>query len=184
MNRITYAATLLAALAGLHAGCIAAPLSWASFNGFDAGMTKAAAKAAGYGTCAHATDVGDRPTVYCEVPAGKLGLGGLTAKSARLEFKGPRFDRVTEIQVKFDEGVDAVMAALTRVYGPVAGRSGKHTIVWLKDTAQTINMSTRFNGGPTTVRFEFDPDLPARLKAANAKAAAEDAKKKEVLKGF
>lgn len=84
------------------------------FNGFAPGMTRAAAKAIGYGQCRQAED---RDPVICTVSASRLTWHGIPIDKAELEFKPPQLDRVASVTLTSPTREADMLAALRQAYG-------------------------------------------------------------------
>lgn len=134
---------------------------WATYGGFYVGMTKSAAKAAGYGACAFGTDfVESKESVYCEIPPAKRTLTNLNVTYAKLRFKPPKLEEVNEIVVRVKAGYLDVNHAITAQYGPPLPDLG----IWNRDSPHTISVLRSRVGISSTITFGFDPSLSKRLK--------------------
>jgi hypothetical protein len=153
--------------------------SWAAFNGFAPGMTKAAAKAAGYTACRFGKGLSERSdSVYCEIPNSKRALGSLSANTALIEFRSHNAEVVGEMHLTFEAKVDAVLAALTARYGrPIEG--GQH-YSWNRNGPESVQLSRRQRTSTAYVTYAHDKSLGE----ARQKAARDAEKKKATLKGF
>lgn len=132
---------------------------WAVYGGFYVGMTKAEAKAVGYGACEYGS-YNEKEDVYCEIPSSKREFKNLHVSSAKLKFKHPKLDLVDEIQVVVKDDYFDVEPAIAARYGDPIRDIG----MWIRDTPHTISFR-RFKGSSTTtITFGFDPTLTKRIK--------------------
>ena len=173
-------AALAALLAGLQPISFAsANEPWLSFNGYAAGMSKAAAKKLGYQDCKSPESGPDLNVVTCTIPQDKWKFEGLAIKSAELVFLSKKPDRVSGIRVSFNAKSADIEAAARKRFGAPAGRDGFRALVWMRDTApETLELPLRSTS--SELNFKFDPDLPSRV----AKAKATEKAREDKLKNF
>ena len=172
---------LLATLAVSSLAVAAQPTSssWAAFNGFTAGMTKQAAKAAGYTACRFGKGLSERSdSVYCEIPNNKRALGSLIANTAFLEFRSHNAEIVGEMHLTFEAKVDAVLSVLAAQYGRPS-EDGQH-YSWHRNGPESVLLYRRQRTSTAYVTYAHDK----RMGEARQKAVRDAEKKKATLKSF
>lgn len=81
----------------LDGAALASAAESLTFNGYHAGMPKAAAKSIGVETCRNGEGPADtKDAIYCDIPASKRSLGTMTATKAVLELKAPSHASVNQ----------------------------------------------------------------------------------------
>ena len=132
--------------------------AWASFNGFYPGMSVAEAKSVGAQNCREIEPIAK--DVLCDIPADKLQLGPLAAKSGQLRFDAMHQHRLSQIWVSFRGPHFNVLCQETaKAHGqPYQGASG---YVWYRSRtpARIISSSAALSGDATrsVLEYRFDP---------------------------
>ena len=153
----------------------AADKPWASFGGFYAGMTKAEAKATGYGSCNTGEISGEvRANVYCDIPLSKRQLGDIHASYAKLEFKSNSLNRVSQIQMRAEGKPDEIIKAFSDRY---PGGQSSYESYRKSSNGHTLHVVASRKTKTAWVTFTFDPKEVGSRKEAERKKAA-------ILKSF
>ena len=161
--------------------CIPAVASaqWSSFNGFYPGMSKAAAKAAGYVNCRQSDGrIASSDSIVCDIPANKRSLNSLTAEAATLEFASHNTTTVKAVHVTLQAKIEAVRGQLAQAYGTPADDGPYY--LWHRNGAESIELFKRQRTSTAYVTFRYDKSMGE----ARAKRVRDEAKKKATLKSF
>jgi hypothetical protein len=183
MNRVTTTIFLAGLAAALQTASAAnAPSQHLNFNGFFAGMSKAAAKQMGVTSCRYGSGIGETSdSIYCDIPEPLRKLGPIVASKAVLEFRINHRDMAERIHLTFAASEGQTKAVLTSTYGQPSWHEDSPTRdIWAKG-AETLDIEfMRSTSQRAYVSFDYD----ARLGQARASAGKNAAKRKKDLANF